>query len=277
MKVYVISLRRATERRKYIEAHLSSLGLEYEIVDAIDYQQLTPVDFAVLVSEAAAAANPYLTKGVQACALSHAKACETIAAADQDVALILEDDAALPATIKTTLALIKQEIGHDEVIALSYYSHFHDGIELSSQRVTKLADGSSLHYPVSMSDMGSGMAYVVTRQVAAKIPKLVVPVRVAADYWGEHFKSGAFSSFRCLYPIPAQAATFRSTLDYVATVQSTSRKIMTMLLSTGAQLVRKYKFPFFHAFLEKRDQARSEKKYILRFVDTAPFLSEMET
>lgn len=274
MKVYVISLRRAVERRKYIKAHLENLGLTYEIVDAIDYQEMAPADYAALVDADAAAANPYLTKGVQACALSHAKACEAIAAANDRVALVLEDDAALPASISTSLDLIEAQIGEDEVIALSYYSHFHDGIELSSQQVTKLADGSSLYYPVNMSDMGSGMAYVVTRQVAAKIPKLVVPVRVAADYWGEHFKRGAFSSFRCLYPIPAQAATFRSTLDYLATVQSTSRKVLTALVSTGAKLVRAFKIPFLYPYLEKRDKQRSDKKYMLRFVDSAPFFPE---
>ena len=271
MKVYVISLRRATERRRYIETHLTALGLDYEIVDATDYQQLTPADFATLVDQQAAAANPYLTKGVQACALSHAKVCERVAAGPDRVALVLEDDAALPATIKATLALLEKEIKDDEIISLSYYTHFHDGIELSRQGATKLADGSSLFYPVNLLDVGSAMAYLLPRAVATRLPAVAVPVRVAADYWGDHYRNGAFRSFRCLHPIPAQPATFRSTLDYTATRQSLWQQTLTRLAGAAAILVRKTRFPVLFQYLEKRDQQRLDKKYLLRFVDAAPF------
>lgn len=271
MKVYVINLRRATERRKYIENHLTTLGLDYEIVDAIDYQQLNPTDFATLVDQQAAATNPYLTKGVQACALSHAKVQRLVAAADDRLALVLEDDAALPTTIKATLALLEQEATDEEVISLSYYTHYHDGIELSLQSATKLTNGDSLFYPVNLSDVGSAMAYVLPRAVAARLPAVTMPVRVAADYWGDHYQQGAFRSFRCLHPIPVQPAEFRSTLDYAATQKSFWRQALTGFASHAATLVRKTRFPFLFSYLQHRDQQRLDKKYILRFVDTAPF------
>lgn len=271
MKVYVISLRRATERRRYIETHLGALGLDYEIVDAVDYQELTPADFARLVDQQAAAANPYLTKGVQACALSHAKVCDRIAAGPGRLALVLEDDAALPANINAILSLIEQEIGDDEVVSLSYYTHFHDGIELSQQGAKKLANGSSLFYPVNLGDVGSAMAYVMPRAVAARLPATAVPVRVAADYWGDHYRNGAFRSFRCLHPIPVQTATFRSTLDYATTQKTWARQVLTKLAGYGAALVRKTRFPGLYGYLEARDRQRLDKKYILRFVEAAPF------
>ncbi|WP_201986786.1 glycosyltransferase family 25 protein [Hymenobacter rubidus] len=271
MKVYVISLRRAPERRHYIEQHLSALGLVYEIVDAIDYQELTPADFARLIDPQAAAANPYLTKGVQACALSHAKVCDLIAASPDRMALVLEDDAALPANIKSILALIEQEIADEEVISLSYYTHFHDGIELSLQGAKKLANGNSLFYPVNLTDVGSAMAYVMPRAVAARLPRTAVPVRVAADYWGDHYRNGAFQSFRCLHPVPVHTASFRSTLDYAATQKSWPRQALTKLAGYGAALVRKTRFPFLFSYLETRDRQRLDKKHILRFVESAPF------
>lgn len=271
MKVYVISLRRATERRKYIEEHLKARALDYVIVDAIDYQEMTPTDFAQLTDAQAVSANPYLTKGVQACALSHAKVCSLIAAAPDQVALVLEDDVRLPRTIDATLALLEQQIGEEEIISLSYYTHFHDGIELSSRQVAKLADGSSLFYPVNLSDVGSAMAYLITRTVAAKMPAAVVPVRVAADYWGDHYRAGVFTSFRCLYPSVAQPATFRSTLDYSATAKSATKRLLATSLNRAAATVRLVKFPFLFQYLEKRDQERLNKKSLLRFVDAKPF------
>jgi GR25 family glycosyltransferase involved in LPS biosynthesis len=271
MKAYVISLRRATERRQYIEAHLQACGLPYEIVDAVDYQEMTPADFAKLTDEKAVLANPYLTKGVQACALSHAKVCSLIAASTDEVALVLEDDVALPANIKSILHSLEEQIGSEEIISLSYYTHFHDGIELSIQQTTQLINGSKLYYPVNLKDVGSAMAYVLPRAVAAKLSKAVIPVRVAADYWGDHYLSGAFASFRCLYPNPAQPATFRSTLDYATTIKSTSRQLLTALFSSAATIIRRFKLPYLYQFLEDRDRKRLEKKAILHFIDSKPF------
>jgi len=271
MKVYVISLRRAAERRTYIEAHLKARALDYVIVDAVDYQAMTPADFAQLTDAQAVSANPYLTKGVQACALSHAKVCRLIAAAPDKVALVLEDDVVLPATIDATLALLEQQIGEEEIISLSYYTHFHDGIELSTQQATKLANGSSLCYPVNLSDVGSAMAYLMPRAVAARMPGIVVPVRVAADYWGDHYRAGAFASFRCLYPSIAQPAAFRSTLNYSATARSATQRLLASFLNTGAAAVRLVKFPLLFQYLEKRDKQRLDKKSLLRFVDAKPF------
>ena len=95
MKVYVVSLRRDMRRRLYIEGHLKSLELEYEMVDAVDHQEFMSGDFAQLTSSEAITANPFLTKGVLACALSHAKVCALIAASNDKAALLIEDDTVL--------------------------------------------------------------------------------------------------------------------------------------------------------------------------------------
>lgn len=271
MKVYVITLRRATERRKYIENHLQSLGLDYELVDAVDYQVLTAEDFARLTDLTAVAANPYLTNGVQACALSHMKVSQLVASRADRLALIIEDDASLPASIKTVLAELERVAGDDEIIALSYYAHFHDGVELSLRHSYHLTSGGTLYHPVNLHDLGSAMAYVLPQKVAARMPGVIMPIRVAADYWGDHYRNGGFSSFRCLHPVLVQAADFRSTLNYSATQRTPFKKIAARLAGLGAALVRKTQFPILFPYLEKRDRSRLDKKYCLHFVDKPAF------
>ncbi|MBF9236027.1 glycosyltransferase family 25 protein [Hymenobacter sp. BT683] len=273
MKVYVISLRRATERRAYMQKQLTLLGLEYEIIDAVDYQEMTPADYAECVDQEAVSANPYLTKGVLACALSHAKVSRLMAANNVKMALVLEDDAQLPDSIKESLSLIEQHIGSEEVISLHYYSHFGSPVEISLQNVQKLDNESSLFYPANLHNLGSAMAYVITHAAAAKLSAAIIPVRVAADYWEAHYRKGAFTSFRCLYPIMTDDAEFRSTLNYNSIKTSFTRQMAKNVLGSVASLVRKTKFPFLFQYLEKRNKSRLEARNILRFVDAKPFNS----
>lgn len=88
--VYVISLARATERRRAIAAHLDSIGIEYEIVDAVDGRALSDEYRASVV-----APGCVLTPGLIGCGLSHWELSKKHLASDREVALFLEDDARL--------------------------------------------------------------------------------------------------------------------------------------------------------------------------------------
>ena len=138
-------------RRLYIEGHLKSLELEYKIIDAVDYQEFAPGDFAQLISSEAITVNPFLTKGVLACALSHAKVYALIAASNDKAALLIEDDTVLAPNIKELLDSIELEIKNDEIICLSYYTHIsHDSIRLSLQNPRKITGNSTLFYPTNI-------------------------------------------------------------------------------------------------------------------------------
>jgi GR25 family glycosyltransferase involved in LPS biosynthesis len=79
MKVLVISLKDATERRNHIQTHLSEKGIDFEWVDAISGSQITNNQ------------TPY-HPNVIATFLSHKGALE-IAQENDEETLILEDDA----------------------------------------------------------------------------------------------------------------------------------------------------------------------------------------
>jgi glycosyl transferase, family 25 len=265
MKVFVISLERALDRRQYMHNQLKKLNIDYEIINAVDYQKLSENDFQTLCHETAISEGSYLNKGLLACSLSHVKVLQRIISDNLDMALIIEDDAELPSNIDSILVELKKEIRKDEVIALSYYSHSGDPTYLSNHNKKVLSNNFQLLLPVNLKDIASTMAYVVTKEVAEEMTKAIMPVSVAPDNWGVYYERGAFDSFRCLYPTPVRVAPFRTTLDYAA-AKSFKSKI--------SSFVRKYRIPFLLPYLEKRSNAILSKKYTFYLTDDLPFNSK---
>lgn len=262
MKAFVVSLARATERREYISAHLKSLNIDFEIINAVDYKELSEEDFNVLSDQEAVKRNPWLSQGMIACALSHVKIYGMIAEGDDEVVLVLEDDATLPPNILELLAEAEKNIQEDEVISLSYYNHFDNTTYLSKQGAVALKNNNQLLYPNDLNSIASTMAYVIRRGVAAKMHKLLMPISIQPDYWGNFYEKGAFNSFRCLYPMQTKAAAFRTTLNY-ADASSWKGK--------AAALVREYKIPVLYQFLEKRRENILKEKYQFVLTDELPF------
>ncbi|AOF84561.1 glycosyltransferase 25 family protein [Hydrogenophaga sp. RAC07] len=94
--IFVISLERAPERRHAITSHLDSLGLEYEVVNAVDGKKLSEEEIAEVVCEGLS-----YDCGVVGCYLSHIMVYKIIVEKNIATALILEDDAILnPAMVE---------------------------------------------------------------------------------------------------------------------------------------------------------------------------------
>ncbi len=86
--VFVISLARAPERRAAVCAHLQSLGIEHEVVDAVDGRAMSADEMAKLV-----APGRSMHPGAVGCYLSHVAVYERMRDRSLEVALVLEDDA----------------------------------------------------------------------------------------------------------------------------------------------------------------------------------------
>ncbi|GAB2863341.1 hypothetical protein GCM10027044_24870 [Hymenobacter ruber] len=234
------------------------------MIDAVDYINLTPADFDVLSDQEAVSKNPYLTKGVIACSLSHVKIYKHIVANNVGVSLVIEDDAALPKNIKKILDIVEREIKDDEIISLSYFNHHQakDTTDMSKYERKPVGEGCELVYPVDLHEIASSMAYVITKKVAERMIDVLMPIWVQTDYWGDYYDKHGFSSFRCLYPVQVLAAPIRSSIEYDTAKTLTSRV---------ASLVRKYKVPVLMSYLEKRASKIQGEKYHFRFVDRPPF------
>jgi glycosyl transferase family 25 len=264
MKIFVVNLSRVKARTEYITAHLDSLALDYELIDAVDYVSLTPEDFAVLSDQEAVSKNPFLTPGVIASSLSQVKIFKKMVAEDVKIGLVLEDDAVLPKNIKTILALIEGEIRENEIISLSYFNHHKakKSTDLSKHQRKKIGNNLELVYPVDIHDIASAMAYVITKGAAEKMIEVSMPISDSTDHWGVHYDKGGFTSFRCVYPPQVKAAVLRSSIDYV---------YGKTLLSKFAGWVRKNKIPVLMTYLNRRTDILQGQKYHFSFIDAPPF------
>lgn len=92
--IFVISLSDDTSRRKLISENLIGLGVEFEIIEAINGLKGLPVQYEHFIDRAATLRGfgRKMTDGEYACALSHQKAYGIILERDLPGAIILEDD-----------------------------------------------------------------------------------------------------------------------------------------------------------------------------------------
>jgi glycosyl transferase family 25 len=213
MKTFVINLERSKERRAYIERHLQTLGLDFEIIPGVDGRLLSEEDLARLCNLEAIKRSPHwLNKGAIGCALSHMKVYERMVEEKLDFAFIIEDDLVLPKTIITDLKEIEKEIKQKEIIQLFFASF--TPCPLSRAGMINLTYGS-LVYPVKAIQPISAAAYCISKKAAEGMIKHILPIRVAADAWNHYYKLGAFDSLRCFYPLRLEVKHFKSVIDYI--------------------------------------------------------------
>ncbi|HMW03240.1 MAG TPA: glycosyltransferase family 25 protein [Acidobacteriota bacterium] len=94
--IWVISLRRSTERRAHITQHLKEHNLPFEFFDAIDGQTLTPDQLACYdAQQACQCMGRELVPSEIAIALSHLTLYQRMVDQNLDEVLILEDDVVL--------------------------------------------------------------------------------------------------------------------------------------------------------------------------------------
>jgi glycosyl transferase family 25 len=110
-KIFVISLRRVRERRQQVLRQLLPLGLPFEIVDAVDAQQVKPECLMHRDDP------PGMSTGAFGCYHSHLGVLERIVDYGLDYAIILEDDFILGDAQTLTFANLMDSIppGADHV------------------------------------------------------------------------------------------------------------------------------------------------------------------
>jgi glycosyl transferase family 25 len=215
MNTYVINLARAADRREHMIDQLETARLEYEVVPAIDGQDLYGSDFAKLIDPEAVAQYPrWLTPGALACALSHRRAYERFLADGGDCALIVEDDTVIPSDAQDLLDQLRPRVAGREVILL-YYRSF-ALCRFSSRGAVDIGDRYSVAYPIEIGQPNGAQAYVISRSACERLVELMIPIRAAADSWAFLYEQDGIESLRCVIPRPFGVRdAFKSTIDYV--------------------------------------------------------------
>jgi glycosyl transferase, family 25 len=222
MKVFVLNLDRAKQRRAFMQAQLERLGLDYEFIRGTDYREMSEDDFRRLCSERALNKDAYL-RGVFAASLSHLSMCRAIVDQGHSHGLILEDDVILPRNIEAILHDVERVQVADSVVLLRYYSHRSAPLLLTRRGGQICGMSGELLAPVEVDSVASAAAYVVTKTVAQRMLNTLCPVDHVPDNWGLFFKKSVFSTLYCLYPQIVKDAPFVPLVEYSATRTAAAR------------------------------------------------------
>jgi glycosyl transferase family 25 len=214
MKIFVINLERSPGRRRLMEKQLGALGLSYQIVEAVEGKALSEEEIDRYCDKTALRLHPaWLSRGAIGCALSHLKAYQAIVDQNLPYGLVLEDDTVLEPALAAFLPLVAAHLHASEVLML-YYAAWQKCV-LTAKDASVIGK-HRIATPLDPKQIISGNAYIITNQACRQVIKYQTPVKVAADAWNEYFEKGAIEHIRCVYPMLADVADYKSTIDYVS-------------------------------------------------------------
>jgi len=175
MRLHSISLSTAFERRACMRSHLTALGLQYEIIDAVRGDALSQT----YRQEVNPARN--MSDGQIGCYLSHIHIYERLIEQQIPVVLILEDDTVLHPSVKAivnsgclTLDFDYCFLGNDDAGDAGYV--FYNSAEPTPMSSRHLA------YPLSAGPFCLN-AYLITLEGAKKRVACAYPARSAIDHY----------------------------------------------------------------------------------------------
>ncbi len=249
-KAFVVNLPSAVERRRLMVSQLEQLGIEYEIIEAIEGSKLSPQTHQEIDWQWAEANAFWIPKGLLACTLSHLKACKAIVEQQLDFGLILEDDTYLHPDLRFAIAELGEYLQDGEVIMLYYGAR--EVLKLDSKQAIQLKNSKSrLLQPQTPHLLINANAYLLTPKTVISMLNFQTPVKATSDSWGIYLKNHAIQNIRCTYPMLAEAADLKSTIDYV------DKKSFGGKLT---QIIDRYKlFPFYQILKQRRMLARKKK------------------
>jgi glycosyl transferase family 25 len=183
--IFVINLPQQADRRESILTQLSSIGIEAEIVQAVDGRKLSAEAIAAQHNESAAKTGGRrgMTHGEIGCALSHQSVYRRMIERGLPWAVIIEDDAQLEADFLLVLNTIVRRL--DSVCPEIYlFSHV---ARYTNWGREKLTDRYWLVKPVIAH---GGQCYLLTVAAAQALLRANYPVCVPIDNWSRFLKQG---------------------------------------------------------------------------------------
>lgn len=198
MRAYVINLARSSDRRAHITAELERAGLTYDIISAVDGQDLDLSDPAVI--DPSFVARIVFPAGSAGAALSHLSAYRKIIDDGLNAALVIEDDIVLPPDIGRLADTVAGHLSGAEVALLSVDSP--EPCRMSREGSVELSSRRLLALPIDVCQPRSAGAYVITREACERMVKCLLPIRVQADMWWHFYREGILDRVRCVIPPP---------------------------------------------------------------------------
>ncbi len=168
IKCIVINLPRAEARREAMQNQFDTLGIEFEIFDATDWRELNEEDWAIVdrKSRDKEGRRP-LSDGMIACHLSHRKVLGGVAAGEDELVAVFEDDITLSPEIGSTLDSLTQLYASDWEFDFIFL-HRHN--KNKPFTLLKRVDARIRLGITKFSDWGA-QSYVVSKKGASRLLK----------------------------------------------------------------------------------------------------------
>ena len=162
-KVYVINLKKDTQKMKSAKSQLDNEGIQFERFDAIYGKDISNNSFFTQ------SCYNYCTNGIKGCAASHRNLWETMIKNNYDHIMILEDDFIISKDFNTKFALLYNDVPKDfDILYLgstfycndtSYYSQLFNYIRNNK----KTAINKNI---IQSSGCGGLFAYIISNKCA---------------------------------------------------------------------------------------------------------------
>lgn len=244
MKTFLVSLERATARRRKIIQDLDNLSWDYEIFDAVDGNQLSEVEIEKHCDMEFLENNRWwFPNGMIGCCLSHFHIYNEIIKRDLDYAFIIEDDAKLTKDLPILIDQCEKEIKKNEVI-LVYYQSGKNLCKISKKNKVKLFKKFHLHYPYEAKSLCSTGAYIITKEACQQLVNFILPIRRGPDDWSSYYEN-CLDSIRVIYPRPMDTYDYRSTITNLDDTTGGS-------LAKAIHFIDNYKIPVLNQLLAIR-------------------------
>jgi glycosyl transferase, family 25 len=176
--VFVISLSRAVDRRLAIRNHLCEVGVQYELIDAVDGKSISQQNLVHLV-----APGRTMHPGAVGCYLSHLQVYERMREENTQVALILEDDARLNPKLTALLSEGCKNLNWDYCF-LDSDDHNDRGPVFYDVDSARPLGGGFTAYTLSAGPQTTH-AYMITRAAALRRLENAFPMQCPIDLY-EH-------------------------------------------------------------------------------------------
>lgn len=174
--IWVISLRRAPERRRFVEEVFGELGLSFEILDAVDSRQLSAAQLGAYSERRATYLyGRGLGRGMLACSLSHLGAMQRLVSSNLPEVVIFEDDTR-PVEDFGDLLAVRDQLPADRDV-VTFHSLFGWA---SPSPVGQPLIGSYRACRYARTPMGT-QAYLITRTAAERVLEAGYPVALPPD------------------------------------------------------------------------------------------------
>lgn len=235
-RAYVINLDRAPERMDAMRNKLEKAGIDYVRVPAIDGKKVSFGPREIDEEGYRHCHGKRSTPTEIACYVSHYEAVQAFLASDDEVALIMEDDATASPTLRDAIEELLNYPDKWDMIKLA-------GPDSGSRRCPlKVAELEHGILAVNLFFHSSSAAYLVNRSTAQRMVERLLPMKLPYDheitrFW--HYDTRYYT----YYPLLAQPEILASTIDYAQVKENrlpTWRRIPTFIYRMGLILQRIY-------------------------------------